>query len=354
MTHPTDNLRIVETKEVLAPEALREQLPMTDRAAGTVHFTRQAIHKLLHGEDDRLLVIAGPCSIHDLKSAEEYGRLLLPLREQLHEDLEIVMRVYFEKPRTRVGWKGLINDPHLDGSFAINDGVWLARRLLLNLSDQGMPAATEYLDLISPQYISDLVAWGAIGARTTESQGHRELASGLSCPVGFKNGTDGNLKIAVDAIAAAGQSHVFMSVTPTGRSAIFRTAGNADCHLILRGGKTPNYDEISVQHAMGLLREAEVNRRVMIDFSHANSRKRHERQPVVGNHVAEQIAAGNEYIMGAMIESHLVAGRQKLVAGQPLAYGQSITDACIDFETTVPLLLELAAAVRRRRQLRAA
>ena len=354
MTYPTDNLRIVETKEVLAPEALRAQWPMTERAANTVHFTRQAIHNLLHGEDDRLLVITGPCSIHDLKSAEAYGRLLLPLREQLREDLEIVMRVYFEKPRTRVGWKGLINDPHLDGSFAINDGVSLARQLLLSLSDQGMPAATEYLDLISPQYISDLVAWGAIGARTTESQGHRELASGLSCPVGFKNGTDGNLKIAVDAIAAAGHSHVFMSVTPTGHSAIFRTAGNHDCHLILRGGKTPNYDEISVQHAVGLLREAGVNRRVMIDFSHANSRKRHERQPLVGRHVAEQIAAGNAYILGVMIESHLVAGHQKLVAGQPLAYGQSITDACIDFETTASLLQDLAAAVRRRRQLRAA
>lgn len=345
----TDDTRIISMQEIISPEQLHQQLPITDSAAETTATAREAIHKTLHGQDDRLLVIIGPCSIHDTKAALDYATRLKPYIDSLSEDLIIVMRVYFEKPRTTVGWKGLINDPDLDESFDINKGVHLARELLLNLNTQGVPAATEYLDLITPQYVSDLIAWGAIGARTTESQTHRELSSGLSCPVGFKNGTDGTIKVAIDAIGAACRPHHFLSVTKQGHSAIFKTAGNEDCHLILRGGKAPNYDAESVESAANELGKAGVNLHMMIDFSHANSSKQHDRQLVVGADVAEQIAGGDMRISGVMIESNLVAGRQDPVEGQDLVYGQSITDACIDWDNSVQLLTDLAAAVRTRR-----
>ena len=345
----TDDTRIISMQEIISPEQLHQQLPITDSAAETTATAREAIHKTLHGQDDRLLVVIGPCSIHDTKAALDYATRLKPYIDSLSEDLIIVMRVYFEKPRTTVGWKGLINDPDLDESFDINKGVHLARELLLNLNTQGVPAATEYLDLITPQYVSDLIAWGAIGARTTESQTHRELSSGLSCPVGFKNGTDGTIKGAIDAIGAACRPHHFLSVTKQGHSAIFKTAGNEDCHLILRGGKAPNYDAESVESAANELGKAGVNLHMMIDFSHANSSKQHDRQLVVGADVAEQIAGGDMRISGVMIESNLVAGRQDPVEGQDLVYGQSITDACIDWDNSVQLLTDLAAAVRTRR-----
>ena len=289
MKYKTDDLRISGLQEVLPPEELHREYPLSDTASDTVHSARQAIHEILQGENDRLLVIVGPCSIHDTKAGRDYANLLKPLIEELSEDLCIVMRIYFEKPRTTVGWKGLINDPHLDDSFNINHGLRQARSLLLDIADMGIPAGTEYLDLISPQYISDLVSWGAIGARTTESQGHRELASGLSCPVGFKNGTDGGLKVAVDAIQAASRPHVFMSLTKQGHSAIFSTTGNEDCHIILRGGKTPNYDAENVKQATDQLRACHQNSHLMIDCSHANSEKDHNRQINVCRDVAEQV-----------------------------------------------------------------
>ncbi len=349
----TDDLRIKEIKHVSAPKTVRSELPITPSASRTVFETRRAIQKILDDEDDRMLVIVGPCSIHDPKAAVEYAGRLKKLREELADDLLIVMRVYFEKPRTTVGWKGLINDPDLDNSFHINKGLRVARKVLLDLAELGMPAATEYLDLISPQYISDLVSWGAIGARTTESQGHRELASGLSCPVGFKNGTDGNMQIAIDAIGAAARPHHFMSVTKEGHSAIFSTTGNTDCHIILRGGNgKPNYDAESVERTAAQLMEAGLQPRIMIDCSHANSNKQYERQPEVGREIARQVSGGDERIFGVMIESHLVAGRQDINNGQPKTYGQSITDACISFDQTAPLLRELAAAVRNRRLMR--
>lgn len=307
------------------------------------------MHRILHGMYDRLIVVIGPCSIHDTKAALEYAERLTKERARFKNELEIVMRVYFEKPRTTVGWKGLINDPHLDNSFKINDGLRAARELLLQINEMGLPAATEYLDMISPQYIADLVSWGAIGARTTESQVHRELASGLSCPVGFKNGTDGNLKIAVDAIKAASQPHHFLSVTKGGHSAIVSTAGNEDCHVILRGGKTPNYDADSVNAACTDISKAGLATRLMIDASHANSSKNHENQIPVCADVGRQVAAGDERIVGVMIESHLVAGRQDLKEGCPLTYGQSITDACIDWNDSVKVLEGLAESVKARR-----
>ncbi len=350
MKYKTDDLRISGLQEVLPPEELHREYPITDSASDTVHMTRQAIHEILKGESDRLLVIVGPCSIHDTKAGREYANLLKPLIDELKDELCIVMRIYFEKPRTTVGWKGLINDPHLDDSFNINHGLRQARSLLLDIADMGIPAGTEYLDLISPQYISDLVSWGAIGARTTESQGHRELASGLSCPVGFKNGTDGGLKVAVDAIQAASRPHVFMSLTKQGRSAIFSTTGNDDCHMILRGGKTPNYDAKNVQQASEQLKACDQNPRLMIDCSHANSEKDHNRQLNVCADVAGQIQAGNKDIMGVMLESHLVAGRQNVDDKNNLVYGQSITDACIAWDETQGLLRDLAEAVRARRK----
>ena len=349
MSYKTDDLRIVDVREVVPYAELQAEFPVTENAARTTQETRQSIHRLLHGEDDRMLVIVGPCSIHDPDAALEYAARLKKVRQRLSDDLLIVMRVYFEKPRTTVGWKGLINDPDLDCSFQINKGLRLARKLLLDINDSGVPAATEYLDLMSPQYVSDLISWGAIGARTTESQVHRELASGLSCAVGFKNGTDGALTIAIDAIQSASQPHSFLSLTKAGHSAIFSTAGNDDCHIILRGGKEPNYDAKSVAAASQQLEAAGLLARLMIDFSHGNSCKEFDRQIEVGRDVAAQIAAGDERIVGAMIESHLQEGRQDNREGVALEYGKSITDACISWEDTVPLLDQLADAVRQRR-----
>lgn len=349
MRYQTDDLRILEIREVSPPMLVHEELPVTDEAAITVHNARQAIHDILAGTDDRLLVIAGPCSIHDVDAAMEYAGRLKRMREALADELHIVMRVYFEKPRTTVGWKGLINDPNLDGSFQINKGLRLARGLLLDLAKMGMPAATEYLDLISPQYVADLVSWGAIGARTTESQVHRELASGLSCPVGFKNSTDGSLQVAVDAIRSASRPHHFLSVTKAGHSAIFSTAGNTDCHIILRGGREPNYDSASVDHAAAQLKAAGLPPSLMIDCSHANSRKDPARQVEVARSLGAQVAAGDRRIVGVMLESHLVAGRQDVSDERELTYGQSITDACMGWEDSEMVLNELAAAVRARR-----
>ncbi len=347
--HKTDDLRIKEIKEVLSPDQIRREFPVTEKAAQTTYETRRAIHRILHGADDRLLVIVGPCSIHDPKAALEYARKLKAEKERLEPDLLVVMRVYFEKPRTTVGWKGLINDPHLDGSFKINDGLKIGRKLLLELNNIGIAAGVEYLDVISPQYIADVVSWGAIGARTTESQVHRELASGLSCPVGFKNGTDGSLKVAVDAIRTSQHPHHFLSVTKAGHSAIVSTLGNEDVHIILRGGKQPNYDAASVDAACKELSAGGLAQRVMIDLSHSNSQKNYVRQLEVGQDVASQIAQGDDRIIGVMIESHLKSGRQDLLPGKELVYGQSITDACIGWEETVPLLEKLAEAVRARR-----
>lgn len=348
--YQTDDVRIQEIKELLPPVAVLEKYPTTENAADTVFNARQSIHEILQGNDDRLLVIVGPCSIHDPAAAVEYGQRLKGLREKYADRLEIVMRVYFEKPRTTVGWKGLINDPYMDNSFQLNDGLRIGRKLLLDLTDMGVPAAVEFLDMITPQYLADLISWGAIGARTTESQVHRELASGLSCPVGFKNGTDGNIKIACDAIGAASSPHHFLSVTKFGHSAIVSTTGNNDCHIILRGGKEPNYDET---HVSGIIKELEERGRstkVMIDFSHANSCKDYRRQALVAENVGAQVAAGNQCIFGVMIESHLVEGRQDLVHGKAQTYGQSITDACIGWDTTEEVLAKLADAVEARRQ----
>jgi 3-deoxy-7-phosphoheptulonate synthase len=349
MPHRTDDLRIKGIKELSPPSHLIREFPCTTKAADVVYGARQAIHRVLHGMDDRLVVVVGPCSIHDARAAKEYAGRLLEQRRRFAGDLELVMRVYFEKPRTTVGWKGLINDPALDGSFDINSGLRLARELLLDINELGVPAGCEYLDMITPQYIADLVSWGAIGARTTESQVHRELASGLSCPVGFKNGTDGNVRIAIDAIKAAQQPHNFLSVTKGGHSAIVSTNGNEDCHVILRGGKTPNYDAASVEVACQEIARAGLAQRLMVDASHANSSKKAENQVPVCENVARQIAGGDERIVGVMVESHLVAGRQDLVAGRPLTYGQSITDACIGWEDTVRVLEGLAESVRLRR-----
>ena len=351
MTYQTDDLRIREIKELISPEQLISDFPISEAAATTVYRTRQAIHHILQDEDDRLLVVIGPCSVHDPAAAREYAGRLKPLCEELQQELLIVMRVYFEKPRTTVGWKGLINDPDLDGTFHINKGLRLARQLLLDVNNLGVPAGTEYLDLISPQYVADLISWGAIGARTTESQVHRELASGLSCPVGFKNATNGSLKVALDAIRSASQPHHFLSVTKQGHSAIFSTGGNTDCHVILRGGSRPNYDTESVNIAAEEMEAAGFQPRMMIDFSHANSRKRYQKQIEVGRDVAGQVARGDRRIIGAMIESNLVAGSQEWRSDRELTYGQSITDACISWEDSEPLLRELAAAVQKRRTL---
>ena len=349
MKYNTDDLRIRAITELTPPAHLIREFPCDEEASRIVFHAREEIHRIMHGADSRLLVVVGPCSIHDYDAAMEYARRLQRFRLAVEPDLTIVMRVYFEKPRTTVGWKGFINDPDLDESHQINKGLRLARKLLLDINDLGLAAATEYLDLISPQYFADLIAWGAIGARTTESQSHRQLASGLSCPVGFKNGTDGNIKIAVDAIKAAAAPHHFLSVTKGGHSAIVSSGGNEDCHVILRGGKMPNYDAASVNAACGELAAAGLAPRVMIDFSHANSSKQYRRQMDVGADVAAQIAAGDSRIVGVMIESHLQPGRQDIVPGQPLQYGVSVTDACIGWEDTETLLNKLAEAVRARR-----
>jgi len=349
MPHRTDDLRITEIKELVPPSHVLREFNLSEAAAQTTFDARQAIHRILHGADDRLLVIMGPCSIHDVKAAKEYAARLKETKDSLAGDLVVVMRVYFEKPRTTVGWKGLINDPFLDGSFRINEGLRIGRQLLLDLNESGMPVGCEFLDMITPQYLADLVSWGAIGARTTESQIHRELASGLSCPVGFKNGTDGNIKIAVDAIRAAQAPHHFLSVTKAGHSAIVSTSGNEDCHVILRGGKTTNFDAASVDAAAKELAAAGVPARLMIDFSHANSSKNAQKQIDVGHDVGRQVGGGEDRIFGVMVESHLKPGRQDLVPGKELVYGQSITDGCIGWEDSRALLENLADAVRQRR-----
>jgi 3-deoxy-7-phosphoheptulonate synthase len=350
MFYTTDDVRIQSTKVVLPPVFLEEELPVTERASATVFQTRREIVDILKGADPRLVVVVGPCSIHDTQAAREYAGLLKGALAEFQKELCIVMRVYFEKPRTTLGWKGLINDPHLNGSFRINDGLRLARHLLLDLAEMGVPAGTEFLDMISPQYVASLVSWGAIGARTTESQVHRQLASGLSCPVGFKNGTSGNVQIAIEAIISAAHPHTFLGHSKTGQSAILFTAGNPDCHIILRGGRqTTNYDATAVAQTAEQMEKAGIPPRIMIDCSHANSNKDHTRQAEVCRNVAAQIAAGDRRIQGVMIESNLVAGAQKFAPNTPLVYGQSITDACIDWNETHGLLRELASAVRSSR-----
>ena len=350
MKYQTDDLRILGITEVSSPSQVRDEIPLSEQASECVFKSREDVRKSLHGEDDRLVVVVGPCSIHDPIAARDYAQRLLEQRKKLSDDLIIVMRVYFEKPRTTVGWKGLINDPNLDNSFEINTGLRVARELLLDVNNMGMPAGTEYLDLISPQYVSDLISWGAIGARTTESQVHRELASGLSCPVGFKNATDGGLQVAVDAIGSATRPHHFLSVTKAGTSAIFSTAGNVDCHVILRGGKNTNYDANSVEEACASLGKAELEQRIMVDCSHANSSKKHEKQMEVGANLCNQLANGEGRIFGVMIESNIVAGRQNVVDGKAETYGQSVTDACIGWEDTETLMEQFAQAVQARRQ----
>ena len=345
----TDDIRIKTITPLNTPAEIIGEYPSTDLATRTVTDSRQALQRILRKEDDRLAVVIGPCSIHDPEAAMEYASRLTALRETLGDRLEIVMRVYFAKPRTTVGWKGLINDPGLDGSFEVERGLRVARKLLLDIANLGVPAGCEFLDMTIPQYIADLVSWAAIGARTTESQVHRELASGLSCPVGFKNGTGGNVKIAVDAVAAAAQPHHFLAVTKQGQSAIATTTGNEDCHIILRGGKAPNYDAGSVDDACTDCEKAGLTSAVVIDASHANSSKDPDRQPTVMQDVADQIASGDDRIVGVMIESNLVGGRQDLEPGKPLTYGQSITDGCIDWDTSVAVLEGLAAAVAARR-----
>ncbi len=349
MSVTTDDLRIQETQELISPEGLIDDLPVSETVSDTVSIARRTIHSILTGEDDRLLAVVGPCSIHDPKSAIEYGERLKKLSDEVSDDVFIVMRVYFEKPRTTVGWKGLINDPDLDNSFQINKGLHLARQLLLDLGEIGLPCGTEYLDLISPQYVADLISWGAIGARTTESQTHRELSSGLSCPVGFKNATDGDIQIAIDAIKSASQPHHFLSVTKGGRSAIFKTAGNADCHIILRGGKHPNYDMFSVDDASAMLEKGGLPVRIMIDASHSNSRKIPARQIDVVHDIATQVSRGNQGIFGVMIESHLLEGRQDVEDVNSLTYGQSITDPCICWDDTEQVMKSLAKAASARR-----
>jgi len=350
MPKSTDDLRIIELRELRTPNEVIAEFPRGDRATKTVLAARHALHNIIHGTDDRLAVVIGPCSIHDPGAALDYARRLAAVRQRLGDTLEIVMRVYFEKPRTTVGWKGLINDPNLDGSFDIDNGLRTARSLLCEVNGLGLPAACEFLDMTTPQYIADLVSWAAIGARTTESQIHRELASGLSSPVGFKNGTDGNVRIAIDAVQSAAHPHHFMAVTKSGRSAIASTTGNDDGHIILRGGKGPNHDAQSVAAASAQLQQAGVRTGIMIDASHANSHKLPENQPLVVEEVARQLEAGDSRIVGAMVESNLVAGRQDLVPGRDLIYGQSITDGCIDWDTSVTVLERLASAVAARRR----
>ena len=344
-----DDTRIAAVRGLVSPAVLLEELPVTAEIEALVETTRGAIGAVLHGRDDRLVVVVGPCSIHDHAQAMQYARLLKPLADELGDDLIVVMRVYFEKPRTTVGWKGYINDPRLDGSFRINEGLRRARELLLEISALGLPAGTEFLDLLSPQYVSDLIAWGAIGARTTESPSHRQLASGLSCPVGFKNGTDGGVQVAADALVSAAAPHSFMGMTKMGVAAIFETRGNADGHVILRGGKVPNYDGAHVEAACTALRKAGLREQVMVDCSHANSAKQHRRQIDVAADVALQVAGGEQRIIGVMVESHLQEGRQDLKQGAALKPGLSITDACIGWDDTLPLLRQLAAAVQQRR-----
>ena len=346
--HPTDDLRIRAITRLSTPAEVMRDCAATDTAMATVDASRQVLHDILAGGDDRLAVVIGPCSIHDTRAALEYAARLVPLRRELGDALEIVMRVYFEKPRTTVGWKGLINDPDLDGSFHIDKGLRLARGLLRDIYALGVPAGCEFLDMITPQYIADLVDWGAIGARTTESQVHREMASGLSCPIGFKNGTDGNVKIAVDAVQAASQPHHFMAVTKDGQAAVAATRGNGDCHVILRGGKQPNYHASDVAAAAESLSAFNLPEQLVIDFSHGNCLKQHRRQMDVAAEVAEQIKAGSRAVAGVMIESFLEEGNQKVVSGEPLVYGKSITDPCLGWQESEKVLALLAEAVSHR------
>lgn len=345
MPYQTDDLRIDQIKELLPPIALLEKHPATEKAKQTVFLGRESIHKLLNNKDNRLLVIIGPCSIHDPEAALLYAEKLKQLRDKYQDTLEVVMRVYFEKPRTTVGWKGLINDPHLDNSYKINDGLRLARKLLVDINSLGLPTAGEYLDMITPQYIADLMSWGAIGARTTESQVHRELASGLSCPVGFKNGTDGSIRVALDAIGAASSSHHFLSVTKFGHSAIVKTTGNQDCHVILRGGKKPNYFSEDIESISKQLKSAKLNPKLMVDFSHANSQKQFKKQLEVCDDICHQISQGQSAIFGVMVESFLQEGQQKLIQGKAVNFGQSITDGCLGWEDTEVLLDRLSNSI---------
>lgn len=349
MPFRTDDVRIRGIRELTPPEEILREFQPSEDDTRQIHDTREVLHQIIHGHDKRLVVVVGPCSIHDTEAALDYAGRLKEMSKAYDGQLLTLMRVYFEKPRTTVGWKGLINDPFLDESFNINEGVRRARKLLLDLLKMGLLSATEFLDMITPQYIADLIVWGAIGARTTESQSHRQLASGLSCPVGFKNGTDGNVRIAIDAIRAARETHHFLSVTKTGHTAIVETNGNPDCHVILRGGKLPNFDDESVSSALDTLRGQKLPDRLMIDCSHANSQKHAANQPIVGDSISEQIEAGQEGIFGVMIESNIVAGRQDLVPGKPLVFGQSITDECIDLEATQRMLERLATACQKAR-----
>ena len=351
MNYLTDNTRIVEKLDLVTPSKVIDKYPLTEETSRLVYGTRNEISQILHGKDDRLVVICGPCSIHDEKSALEYAEKLKVAREKFSENLLIVMRVYFEKPRTTVGWKGLINDPDLNNTFDANKGLFLARSILYKISEMGLPIGTEFLDPISPQFVADLISWGAIGARTSESQIHRELASGLSCPIGFKNGTTGALKPAVDGIKAANHSHVFFSNTKEGMVSIYKTSGNSDAHIILRGGSEPNYEKESVNHVLEKLNEAEVNPSIMVDASHANSKKQFKHQMNVIEDISNQIRDGNSYIRGVMMESHLFEGNQKI--SDDLKYGQSITDACMAFEDTEVCLQTLGDAVQARRKLKA-
>jgi len=345
----TDDLKISSMKELISPSKLIEQLPMTEDAISTVVRTRSEIINILNGKDKRLLLIVGPCSIHDVSSAHEYAKKLLEIKQKVEKNILVIMRVYFEKPRTVIGWKGLINDPDLDNSFDINKGIKIARKLLIDLAESGMPAGHEYLDLISPQYISDVICWGAIGARTTESQSHRELASGLSCPVGFKNGTNGSIQIAIDAIKAASKAHNFLSVTKEGKSAIFSTKGNRDCHIILRGGKKINYQQEDVTSVSDLLVKNKLSNNIMIDASHANSQKDHAKQRIVIQDISDQISKGNNSICGVMLESNLIEGRQDIGKKDDLVYGQSITDACIGWNETEELIETLNNVISKKK-----
>lgn len=351
MSYQNDDIRINEVKELLPPIAVLERFPASEQASSCVFYARKNIHNLLQKQDDRLLVIIGPCSIHDPVAAIDYGKKLLELRNKYKDQLEIVMRVYFEKPRTTVGWKGLINDPYMDNSYQLNDGLRVARKLLLELNELGMPTAGEFLDMITPQYLADLMCWGAIGARTTESQVHRELASGLSCPVGFKNGTDGNIKIAIDAIKAASASHHFLSVTKYGHSAIVSTKGNKDCHIILRGGKEPNFTAKHVNEISDALTKVNLDQNIMIDCSHANSNKEYKKQLSVAGDIGKQIAGGGRNIFGVMVESNLVEGQQNISPDTPLIYGKSVTDACLGWQDSEQLLEKLNQSVIKRRSL---
>jgi len=355
MKYVTENLRIRSVKAVSTPAQVQTELPLSDKAAQTTLVARAEAQRILRGQDDRLLVVVGPCSIHDPAAALEYSDRLGRLRAELAGELLLIMRVYFEKPRTTIGWKGLINDPDLDGGFQIDKGLRLARRLLLDLNERGVPAGVEYLDILTPQYVADLVSWGAIGARTTESQLHREMASGLSCPVGFKNGTDGSVKVAVDAVLASRSAHRFLSLTQNGQVSIFETAGNQDSHIILRGGSAgTNYDARSVDAACAALTRAGLPEQVMIDCSHANCSKQHQRQLAVAQDIGHQVAGGDSRIIGAMVESHLVEGRQEIGPRERMTYGQSVTDPCLHWDDTTTLLRGLAESVKQRRQRRVA